>query len=160
VNGTPARADSNRTLFAALVATVTMLFLAFTAAYLERRATMAEWPRLRLPPLLWVNTAILAGSSVLLAGRRMTPAIGLGFLFLALQVLLFRRLAADGVYLPTHPHSSFFYVLTAVHGVHVVAGLIALLVARVRPSIRGLCAAFWHFLGAVWLYVLLVLQLL
>jgi len=67
---------------------------------------------------------------------------------------------AAGVFLPTNPHGSFFYLLTAVHGVHVLAGLAALVVARARPAVLGLCAAFWHLMGAVWVYVLFVLTVL
>lgn len=161
MNGAPAaRAESNRTIFAALLATVAMLFFAFTAAYLERRATIASWPHVRIPPILWANTAVLLLSSLLLRMRRDRAAILAGLLFLVGQVFLFRALEADGVYLPTNPASSFFYVLTAVHLLHASGGILGLAVARRRPGIRGLCAAFWHFLGAVWLYVLVVLYLI
>ena len=64
------------------------------------------------------------------------------------------------VFLPTNAYSSFFYILTGLHALHIVAGLIGLLVGFSRPRVRGLCIGFWHFLGLVWVYVLAVLKLL
>jgi cytochrome c oxidase subunit 3 len=167
MNGATARTDANRTLLAALLATVVMLFTAFAAAYLERSTAQKGWSRVPLPPLLWANTLVLALSSAALelgrrAGRRalLGAAMALGLLFLGLQVVAWRELRAAGVFLPSSPHASFFYVLTGVHGLHLLAGLVALAAALRRPAILGLCAGFWHFLGLIWLYVLLILEVL
>jgi len=166
VIGATARAGANRTLLAAILASVMMLFTAFAAAYLERMAARG-WSRIALPQILWLTTGLLLASSVTLelARRRglriaLYLTLALGALFLAGQFAAWLQLRADGVFLPTNPHASFFYLLTAVHGVHVLAGLAALVVARARPAVLGLCAAFWHLMGAVWVYVLFVLAVL
>lgn len=162
----PVRAQSNRVLVVALVATVAMLFTAFAAAYLERSGARG-WERLELPGILWVNTLVLALASVAAEVARrsrarwaLPAAVVLGILFLAGQAVAWAELRARGVFLPTSPYASFFYLLTAVHGVHVAAALVALLVARARPRILGLAVGFWHFMGVVWLYVLLILKVL
>ncbi|MFQ5843576.1 MAG: heme-copper oxidase subunit III [Planctomycetota bacterium] len=166
MNDATVRPDANRTLLAGVLATVGMLFAAFTAAYLERRGG-GDWQRTALPGILWINTLVIVASSVTLeAGRRragrgwirLTAVLGLAFL--AGQVVAWRRLAAAGVFLPTRPHASFFYTLSAVHGVHLLGGIVALGAGLRRPAVLGLCAAYWHFVGAVWLYVLAVLNLL
>ncbi len=158
--------------------TVTMLFAGFTSAYLVRQAG-PDWQSLPRPPILWVNTGVLLLSSVLLeVGRRRRRALrrwilgatALGALFLLGQLLAWRMLRAQGIYLPTNPHSSFFYILTGVHGVHVLGGVIALLsvlalawrdASGERTAHRlSLCAVYWHFVGGLWLYLLFVLFLL
>ncbi len=143
-----------------------MLFAAFTAALAERRAG-PDWKPFVLPGLLWVNTVVLVASSVTLeAARRKHRAIwlrvslGLGLLFLAGQLAAWGQMRAAGLFLATQPYASFVYTLTAVHGVHLIGGLIALWSAARRPAAFGLCVGFWHFMGAVWLYVLAVLQIL
>lgn len=163
--------------------TVTMLFGAFTSALLVRR-TSADWVPVVLPSLLWVNTACLAASSVALeAGRAMAArhlwprarvgvglAIGLGVVFLVGQVRAWQELVAAGVYVPTNPHSAFFYVLTGVHALHLLAGLGLLTFAFTRAraddgrstvtpaGILDLAATCWHFFGALWLYLFYVVS--
>lgn len=158
--------------------TVTMLFAGFTSAYLVRQAG-PDWQPLPRPPILWINTGVLVLSSVLLeVGRRRRRALrrwilgatGLGVLFLFGQLLAWRTLRAQGIYLPTNPHSSFFYILTGAHGAHVLGGVIALLSVLAlawrdalgeRTARRlSLCAVYWHFVGGLWLYLLFVLFLL
>jgi len=161
-----ARAQSNRTLLAALLATVLMLFTAFLASYFERRGTTGTWTRVALPGLVWGNTLVMLASSFFAelarrrgGGRWLGLTIALGILFLAGQAVAWMELRAAGVFLPTNAYAAFFYLLSAVHGIHVVAGLIALGLALSRPRIRGLCIGFWHCMGFVWLYVFLVLKL-
>ena len=165
--------------------TVTMLFGAFTSALLVRRSG-GDWVPVVLPSVLWLNTGCLVASSVALeAGRVMARrerwtgarlavglAILLGMAFLVGQVTAWRDLVAAGYYLPTNPHSAFFYVLTGVHAAHLVAGLILLTYTLVRtradtgrsaltPSgVLTLGATFWHFFGAVWIYLFYVLSVL
>lgn len=185
----PVRAQMNRMLVAALVATTAMLFTAFAAAYLER-AGARGWGRISLPRILWWNTAALLLSSVLAEIARRTRArpfdavkgrsnvegmasagegiarwalpasLLLGLLFLLGQAAAWNDLRGQGYYLPTHPYASFFYLLTAVHAFHVVAALVALGVSFARPRILGLAVLFWHFMGFVWLYVLGILTVL
>jgi cytochrome c oxidase subunit 3 len=159
------------------LATVTMLFSAFTSAYIVRRSG-SDWRALTLPPQLWLNTLVLLASSVALEGAnrlgsrgrwaQSTWAFGAalagGVVFLAGQVRACRELADAGMYLQTNPHSSFFYMLTGVHALHVVAALAVLAwgLASTRSGARdprawaarmGTCRTFWHFLGAVWIWL-------
>ena len=157
-----------------ILATVTMLFAAFASAYIVRRSG-SDWRQVALPEILWVNTLVLAASSVALeaasrsgVARRWRVARGafaaaltLGLGFLAGQIAAWRQMVDAGIYLPTSPHSSFFYMLTGAHALHVVAALIVLTwgVAATWSGDRhpaawaarvGLCRTFWHYLGAVW----------
>jgi cytochrome c oxidase subunit 3 len=161
-----ARTDANRTLLAALLATVAMLFTAFAAAYLER-SSQAEWTRISLPGLIWINTGVLILSSVSMEIARRRKLRGflwvtvlLGVIFLAGQYAAWLGLRDQGIFVPSSPHSAFFYILTGLHGIHILGGLIALSVTRRRPDLLGLAAGFWHFMGLVWLYVLAVLTVL
>ena len=160
-----------------VVATVTLLFAAFTSTYLARRME-PDWQTLQMPGILWLNTAALAVSSFLLEWSRreglkqqlprlragLMIATVLGVVFLAGQILAWRQLAATGIFLASSPHSSFFYLLTGAHGVHILGGLIALFYAvgktRTTGSVEAVfepAATFWHFLGVLWLYLLVLL---
>jgi cytochrome c oxidase subunit III len=75
----------------------------------------------------------------------------LGFLFVCGQIEAWRELAAAGIYLPTNPSASFFYILTAAHAVHLLGGLFALQYAN-----RQAAAVYWHFMTGLWIYVLLL----
>lgn len=161
--------------------TVVMLFAAFTSAIVVRKSS-GDWVAVHLPLIVWANTAVLIISSVTLErGKRIgaldqRAALGwvaatgvLGSLFFAGQIEAWRELARLGLFLPTTPSASFFYVLTGVHAVHVVAALACvacLLVRTLRraravewPYLASAVSTFWHFLTAVWVYLLLVLQL-
>ena len=174
--------DTARFGLLAFLGTVSMLFIGFTSAYMIRR-TSVDWRPLRAPGILWANTAALAASSVALEAARKrlrewdlravfpwVAATGaLGVLFLAGQVLAWRTLAAQGVFLATNPHSSFFFLLTGLHGLHLLGGLVWFLVVLVRvrrmdytPGEDGLrlFALYWHFLGALWAYLLVLLFVL
>jgi cytochrome c oxidase subunit 3 len=166
-----------------ILATVVMLFAAFTAALLVRRAG-TDWIPMPLPLLVWPNTAVLVASSaaVELARRAIRrggepgPALwvgaagALGALFLVGQVIAWRQLAARGAFLATNPHAAFFYTLSALHGVHVVGGLAAL-AWTARRAARGTykgahhsglthAAIYWHVVAGVWAYLLVVLSTL
>lgn len=172
------------------IATISMSFAAYTSALLVRHGSAAEWAHVRLPPVLYVNTVILLASSVTMAmGRRRMVArartgttatfaavggewlvltLGLGFLFIGGQILAWRALAAQGLYLATNPGSSFFYVFTVVHALHLLGGMAALAYVLLRalrsPEVPPVAAAgaaelYWHFMDVLWLYLLLVLGL-
>jgi cytochrome c oxidase subunit 3 len=174
--------DTARFGLLAFLGTISMLFIGFTSAYLIRRAS-ADWRPLAAPWILWANTAALLASSMTLEAARKrlrdwdlrglfpwVAATGvLGVLFLAGQVTAWRILAAQGIFLASNPHSSFFYMLTGLHGLHLLGGLFwfAAVVVRVRglaytPGEDGLrlFATYWHFLGALWLYLVVLLFVL
>ncbi|HKV43344.1 MAG TPA: cytochrome c oxidase subunit 3 [bacterium] len=162
------------------LAAIAMLFVAFTTTYLGHRQD-GTWAALPLPGVLWVDTAVLLASSAALEwGRRqarqghaaafrrgITAAWGLGLVFLAGQLVAWRQLAHLGIYLSSNPHSSFFYLLTGAHGVHLLVGLAALGMILPRawedalPPFRStaveVTALYWHFLTVLWLYLFVIL---
>ncbi|MBM3346070.1 MAG: cytochrome-c oxidase, partial [Betaproteobacteria bacterium] len=162
------------------LAVATSLFALFISAYLMRRQG-ADWQPLAQPMVLWGNTALLVVGSVffqrasnaakaaqidgvrngLIAGGICTAA------FLAGQLLAWQQLNAAGHYLTTNPANSFFYLLTAMHGLHLLGGLWVwsrttfkvlrgASVGDVQMSVE-LCTIYWHFLLVVWLVLFGVL---
>jgi cytochrome c oxidase subunit III len=165
----------------AFLGTVSMLFIGFTSAYIVRR-TAVDWRALPAPRLLWWNTVALLLSSVTLERsrqrRRAHDGVGVGawlaatgslaLLFVAGQLRAWRLLGALGYFLSSNPHSSFFYLLSGVHVVHVGGGLVWFLSVLWALRAHGatsasagrslsLLATYWHFLGALWLYVALLI---
>ncbi|GBC98272.1 Cytochrome c oxidase subunit 3 [bacterium HR17] len=160
----------------------TMLFAAFSSAYLVRMP-MSDWRSVPKPPILWLNTLVLIFSSVTVQWAWVSARKGkldalrngllvttmLGALFVAGQLTAWRQLVAAGVYLQTNPASSFFYLLTAMHGLHLLGGIVALMWATAKawraeytPANHlgvELCAVYWHFLTLVWLWLLILLSL-
>ena len=153
---------------------VTVLFSLLVVSYFERMAA-ADWRALPDPWLLWLNTAVLILSSVALEWARISARRGqmdgvrngllaagvCAFGFLIGQLLAWQQLAALGYFADTNPSIAFFYLLTALHGLHLLGGLVAwgrttaklwhgFGVAQVRLSVE-LCAVYWHFLLLVWL---------
>ena len=151
------------------LAAVTMLFLAFTSAFIVRQGLDAQWLSLRLPRLLPANTVVLLLSSVCVEFARraikskpwLLATLAGGLLFLAGQLLIWRQMAGSGLVFSANAHASFFYTLTAVHGVHLAGGLVALgWVASVGSTTRrwvDAVALYWHFMGALWLYLVFLL---
>lgn len=162
------------------LAVVGCLFALFASAFFMRME-LSDWQSPPVPRVLWVNTGILMLSSVALhlavvASRkdqmetaRLALATGglTAVAFLAGQLIAWRELSAAGYGLDTNPANSFFYLLTAAHGLHIVGGLVALgrTVAKAwgvvpRDQLRlsiELCAMYWHFLLFIWLAVLVLL---
>jgi len=169
------------------MAAIAMLFTSLSSAYIVRAASANDWFPLAMPRVLLLSTALIAISSGTLeiARRRLkysssrsyvqflalTVVLGLGFL--ASQLIAWRQLARQGVYLASNPHSSFFYLLTAAHGVHLVGGLLALfyLLLRAgrlvtqpaalekRQAVTDAVTMYWHFMDALWIYLFLLLFL-
>ncbi len=164
----------------ALIAIV-MLFAGFTSAMVVRRGMSFDWVSIAMPRLLWVNTGVLLASSLSLEfsrrsltrnaaadfSRWLAVTVVLGVAFLAGQLVVWRQLAARGIYLATNPSSSFFYVLTAAHGVHLLGGVLALGYVAVcagriargskRRTALDVTAIYWHFMDVLWVYVFFLL---
>ena len=163
-----------------LLAVVTVLFSLLVVAYGDRLA-VADWRPLPEPWLLWLNTVFLILSSVALqwacvgAGWHRMDAMKAGllgggvfaFAFLAGQVLAWQQLVALGYFAKTNPANAFFYLITGLHGAHLLGGLVAwgwtsakvwrgFDIARVRLSVE-LCTVYWHFLLVVWLVLFALL---
>jgi cytochrome c oxidase subunit 3 len=153
------------------------LFTLFISAY-SMRMNMADWQALPVPKLLWFNTGVLVLSSIALqwahlaARRDDLEGVIVGLLaggvsaivFLVGQLLAWQQLNAAGYFVASNPANSFFYLLTAAHGLHLMGGLVALgrtttkvwrgvQMAELRLSVE-LCAIYWHFLLLVWLVLL------
>jgi cytochrome c oxidase subunit 3 len=156
------------------IAAIVLMVGAFTGALVVRR-TEADWIHFRLPLIVYINTLVLLASSATLERARARLAagshwlaitLGLGLLFVVGQILAWRNLAGQGLFLATSPSSAFFYVLTALHGLHLLGGVAALAYVLARAqrvqSVAGAfdaAALYWHFMGVLWLYLLLLLTL-
>ena len=159
------------------LAVVGSLFALFISAY-SMRMTMVDWRALPVPKLLWFNTGVLVTSSIALqwahmaARRNDTDGVIIGLLaagasaviFLVGQLLAWQQLKVAGYFVASNPANSFFYLITAMHGLHLMGGLVALgrttakvwrgaEMTQVRLSVE-LCAIYWHFLLLVWLVLL------
>jgi len=169
--GAPAPADVGLWVFIGMASS---LFLLFVAAYMMRMEG-SDWSAIALPWQLWLGTACLAGGSLLMqhsafAARRGGAAAAwngllaggaLALAFVAAQWWSWQALQAAMVGATGNPAASFFYLLTAVHGLHVVGGLVAWACTAHRLQARhdpagdarriALCARYWHFLLAAWL---------
>lgn len=176
----PARAY--RTGMWMALAAIVMLFAAFTSALVVRKGISSDWVRTELPTILWLNTVLLVASSATLelsrrslsAGlavqftRWLYATVALGVVFVAGQLTAWRQLAARGVYLASNPSSSFFYLLTATHAVHLLGGILALFyvafrVGRIALDPKGrtavdVTAMYWHFMDGLWIYIFLLLM--
>lgn len=168
------------------LATVGMMFAAFTSAAVVRKGSADDWHHIVLPSILYFNTLVLVISSVtleiarrkvLVYARGENPSqiiplawlgstLALGLIFVVGQFVAWSQLKSQGVYLATSPTSSFFYVLTVIHAIHVAGGLGGLTrvilktsghVFTLKRSTLDGTAYYWHFMGALWIYLLLLL---
>ncbi len=163
---------------------ISMMFAAFTSALVVRKGAAPDWRTFKLPSILFVNTLVLFASSGTLeiSRRRIAGFMGsvqehvenparwlnitlfLGLLFIAGQYVAWTELRTQGLYLATSPSSSFFYVLTVTHALHVLGGLAGLGYvirklhkARLRKSSLDAAARYWHFMDLLWVYLLVLL---
>jgi cytochrome c oxidase subunit 3 len=190
------------------IATVCMVFVSLTSAYIVRQGLptfdgasnsyVHDWGEVRLPwMLLFINTALLLVSSVTmelarrqaarqaalapvksipgisLGNERSFPWLGItllfGFGFLAGQWLAWGELNRRGFFINTNPSSSFAFLLTSTHAVHLAGGMIALLWAasaslrhkpvEARRIVVDISAWYWHFMLVLWVYIFALLGL-
>ena len=157
------------------LAVVTSLFALFISAY-SIRMEYEDWRPLAEPGSLWVNTGVLALSSIFLqlawngARRDDLRAVRLGIsggaafaiAFVVGQLLVWNQLTESGYLVTGNPANAFFYLLTGMHALHLLGGLAAL--ARSVKRVWGepedsasvalgveLCTVYWHYLFVVWL---------
>lgn len=174
------------------VCAIFMSFAAFVSALVVREGSSTDWQHLELPRVLYFNTLVLMASSYTLeecrrrfaiatrpdtetgGAARVSPlpwlyaTIMLGGVFVTGQCLAWRTLAAHGFYLATNPSSSFFYVLTAMHGLHLLGGMAGLIymarrlarsVTSTQASALSATAIYWHFMGLLWIFLFLVMAI-
>lgn len=157
-----------------LLAVVGSLFALLTGAYFMRRE-LGDWQPLPVPPILWFNTAMLVLSSLALewtqraVRQRSQTQLRLGLAaagvfaitFLAGQLIAWGELSASGYVVAGNPANSFFYLVTGLHGLHILGGLVALGWAGIKAWGKGgvdsvrlnveLCATYWLFMLFVWM---------
>ncbi len=161
------------------MASILMMFAGFTSAYIVKRAD-SNWLEFKLPPAFWFSTVtiLLSSLTIHLAGKSfkarqmkqykvlMTVTVVLGLLFTILQWIGFQYLQDNGVKLignNSNPAGSFLGVITGVHMLHVLGGVIVLLIMFFRAYNRReinyssipleVATTYWHFVDAIWIYL-------
>jgi cytochrome c oxidase subunit III len=168
------------------MAAIVMTFAAFSSAMIVRQGSAFDWQHFTLPSVLYVDTAALLASSLALEMARkkvsafvrgakaerpsaqlyLWMTLGLGLLFVTGQYMAWLKLRSEGLYLATTPSSSFFYLFTVLHALHVLGGLAGLTTVIWRfskplPTLRistlSAVSYYWHFMDVLWIYLLLLL---
>ncbi len=166
-----------------VLAAVVMMFAALSSVYIILSANPG-WRPVGVPRMFFLSTGVILLSSLTLHKAQRSLKLGrlpqyrkwlsgtliLGLVFLGTQLLAWRELVAQGLYLATNPHSSFFYLFTGVHGVHVLGGLVGLgyMLFRIRKSLQvveldrfeasaGAVSLYWHAMDGLWIWLFLLL---
>jgi cytochrome c oxidase subunit 3 len=169
------------------LASVAMMFTSLSSAYVVRSGGAKDWFPIAMPRVLIASTVLILLSSVTLEIARrtlkrsaedayaryllFTVLLGLGFL--GSQLSAWQQLSAQGIYLSSHPYSSFFYLLTGAHAIHLLGGLLALtflwfrsrrylsepLAVAKRQATADAVTIYWHFMDGLWIYLFLLLFL-
>ncbi len=164
------------------IGSVVMLFASLTSAYIVRQAE-GNWLYFELPSILTISTIVILLSSATMqwaywSAKKdsfsqlkvlVSVTALLGVTFLVLQFLGWKDLVANQVYLVGNPSGSFLYVITGLHGMHIISAIVFLLIVlvsafRLRIHAKNLlqmemCTTYWHFLGGLWLYLFVFLLL-
>jgi cytochrome c oxidase subunit 3 len=164
------------------IVTVIMIFAALTSAYIVRQSD-GNWLLFDLPSLFLVTTGIILVSSATMhwayisvkknnhesAKLAIVITTILGVTFLLGQYMAWGEMVRNSVYLVGNPSGSFVYVISGLHGLHIVGGVVFLLavmisIFRVKIHSKNLlqiemCATYWHFLDGLWLYLFVFLLL-
>ena len=164
------------------IVTIVMLFAALTSAYVVKQSE-GDWLNFNLPGMFWITSVIIVTSSLtmhmaLKSAKRdnlnksrtfliVTAILGLAFLLGQFQA--WEQLVGMDVFFIGNPAGSFLYVLTGLHGIHIISGIIYILiviVASFRMNVHSgkmikieMCTTYWHFLGGLWLYLFLFLKM-
>jgi cytochrome c oxidase subunit 3 len=164
------------------IVSILMFFMALASAFIVLRRGSEAWVPVHLPRVLWANTLILLGSSFTLERARSRLLLAdssgfrklwslttvLGFLFVAGQLVAWRQLVAQGLYISSNQASSFFYIFTSAHAVHLLGGVAALLFVSLRnfdkstisiSTAAELASYYWHFMDGLWIFLLALLYL-
>jgi cytochrome c oxidase subunit III len=164
------------------IVSILMFFMALASAFIVLRRGSDLWVTVHLPRILWANTCVLLASSFTLesARRRLYLADSsgfrkfwlmttvLGFLFVGGQLVAWRQLVAQGVYIASNQASSFFYIFTGAHAVHLLGGVGALFFVGFRkfektkislPAAAEITSYYWHFMDGLWIFLLALLYL-
>ncbi len=177
--GTPLSAYRMITFFA--IIWIITLFATLTLVLELRWVHSTDWFSIPIPHVLYVNTALLVGSSLAIEFARVSlradaskecarwirVTLLLGLAFLAGQIVAWRELVSRGLHLASNPGSFFFYLITGAHGLHLLGGIVSLafvrlFVSRVAPKAKqqaalDTIALYWHFMDGLWVYLLALL---
>ena len=162
------------------IVSIVMIFASLTSAFIVKQGE-GNWLEYNLPSMFWVTTAIIFASSLLLQWgyyaakqnqyKKLTLLLAsttfLGLAFLVGQWLSWGQLVSMDVYFVGNPSGSFVYVLTGLHAFHLISGivfLIVVLLSSFKNTIHSgnlvrmeMCVTYWHFLGALWVYLFVFL---
>ena len=162
------------------LASIVMMFAGFTSAYIIKR-NQGNWVSFDLPSVFWYSTAVIIISSITLLLAKaafknrdmlqyknlVVATLVLGVLFIALQIIGFKQLWANGMTLKANVSFSFLYVIVGLHALHVLGGIIALLVMFAKAFSRrvrnydivpvDVISTYWHFVDFLWIYLLVFL---
>ncbi len=164
------------------IVSILIFFMALASAFIVLRRSSELWVTVHLPPILWANTCVLLASSFTLESARRRLSLAdpsgfrkfwltttvLGFLFVTGQLIAWRQLVAQGVYIASNQASSFFYIFTGAHAVHLLGGVGALLFISFRkfektkislPTAAEITSYYWHFMDGLWIFLLTLLYL-
>jgi cytochrome c oxidase subunit 3 len=164
------------------IVTIVMLFAALTSAYLVKQGE-GNWLHFDLPQMFWISSGIILLSSIsmqfayIAAKKDHIPKIKiflsltllLGLAFLSGQYMSWGELVQQDVFFVGNPAGSFIYVLTGLHGFHLISGIIFLLfilysafkyrIHSKNMTWMVMSTTYWHFLGALWLYLFIFLKI-
>lgn len=182
----PFNSQKSRVFTFFLLIAILMTFGGLIAAYVVIQANrVAEWRPFELPLPVWISTAIIIASSVTYefakraiaqnshaaAKKWLIVTTALGAAFISSQSLAWLELTRRGLYMRGNPYAGFFYVLTAIHAVHVIGGICALgsillrswlptasdeAIAQ-RTALSQVVGWYWHFMGGLWLVIFVLL---
>lgn len=162
--------------------TVVMIFAALTSGYIVRQSE-GNWMVYDLPIEMWITTGIILLSSVTMhwayvqakknnlgqVKLAISATTALGLIFLAGQFYVWSVLVEQNIFFVGNPSGSFLYVLSGLHGFHIISGvifLIIVLIATFKYKVHSknlvkleMCATYWHFLDALWIYLFIFLLL-
>lgn len=175
--------DTYRITMWVVLAAIIMMFVALSSAYIVLSGTDNVRP-VRMPGMFFLSTGLILTSSFTIeaaklsfkrsaeerSARWITLTLILGLAFLVSQLIGWKQLAAQGVYFAGHPHSSFFFLFTGLHGVHLLGGILALgyLVVRgfrnwqgssvkKRKALTDVVSLYWHVMDGLWIWLFLLL---
>lgn len=165
-----------------IIVSVVMMFAGLTSGYIVRQAE-GNWTAFHLPDIFWFSTLVILSSSFTMHWAYLSAKKGnaghqkialwlsmvLGIVFLICQWEAWINLVSQGIYLAGNPSGSFLYVISGLHGLHIVAGIL-LIVSSLLGVYRNvapernvfkmeIASIFWHFIDILWIYLFVFLLL-
>ncbi len=182
----PQRIHPHRFIMWIAIGSIVMMFAGMTSAYIVKK-NQGNWLAIELPQVFWYSTAVILASSLtmflantaLKAGKiisyksLITITAILGVVFITFQYLGFKDLETRGIALigpQSNSASSFLFVITGLHMLHVLGGVIALIVTffrsfwvqegQINLVPTQIVATYWHFVDVLWIYLFIFYQLI